>query len=134
MKSMTPVSVPGLCQNDQFLGLVRGQIGYSLASKHEVAVSPFVAASASCHSELTFPFSCWILDGMDANQTIAEIECLERIFAVPDTRPLSASDLAAANRRHDEMLAHSPWFKLWQRYGVCCRPESPVLRLGESEN
>ena len=27
---------------------------------------------------------------MDAEQTIAEIESLERIFAVPDTRPLSA--------------------------------------------
>jgi hypothetical protein len=71
---------------------------------------------------------------MDAEQTIAEIESLERIFAVPDTRPLSPSDLAAANRRHDEMLAHSPWFRLWQRYGVCCRPESPVLRLGEIES
>jgi hypothetical protein len=42
---------------------------------------------------------------MDAEQTIAEIECLERIFAVPDIRPLGPSDLAAANRRHDEMLA-----------------------------
>ena len=52
---------------------------------------------------------------MDAEQSIAEIERLERIFAVPDTRPLSTSDLAAANRRHDEMLAHSPWFRLWQR-------------------
>ena len=31
-----------------------------------------------------------------------------RIFALPDTRPLSPSDLAAANRRHDEMPAHSP--------------------------
>ncbi len=71
---------------------------------------------------------------MDAEQTIAEIEYLERIFAVPDTRPLSLNDLAAANRRHDEMLAHSPWFQLWQRYGVCCRAESPVLRLGEVEN
>ncbi len=40
-------------------------------------------------------------DRMDAERIIAEIECLERIFAVPDTRPLSASDLAAANRRHD---------------------------------
>jgi len=40
---------------------------------------------------------------MDAEQTIAEIERLERIFAVPDTRPLSLSDLAAANRRHDDM-------------------------------
>jgi len=70
---------------------------------------------------------------MDAEQTIAEVERLERIFALPDTRPLSPSDLAAANRRHDEMLAHSPWFKLWQRYGVCCRPEPPALLLGETE-
>ena len=46
---------------------------------------------------------------MDTEQTITEIEWLERVFAVPDTRPLSASDLSAANRRHDEMLAHSPW-------------------------
>jgi hypothetical protein len=70
---------------------------------------------------------------MDAEQTIAEIEWLERTFAVPDTRPLIASDLSAANRMHDEMLAQSPWFRLWQRYGVCCRSESPVLRLGEME-
>jgi hypothetical protein len=74
------------------------------------------------------------LSGMDIDRTIIEIEYLERIFAVPDTRPLSPSDLAAANRRHDEMLAHSPWFKIWQRYGVCCRSESPVLRLGEIES
>jgi hypothetical protein len=60
---------------------------------------------------------------MDAEQTIAEIEWLERIFAVPDSRPMSLSDLAAANRKHDAMLAHSPWFRLWQQYGVCCRSE-----------
>jgi len=71
---------------------------------------------------------------MDAEQTIAEIEWLERIFAVRDTRPLTPSDLSAANRRHDEKLAHSPWFRLWERYGVCCRGESPVLRLGEIES
>ncbi len=71
---------------------------------------------------------------MDTEQTIAEIERLERIFAEPDNRRLSASDLAAANRRHDEMLAHSPWFRLWQRYGVCCQPEPPVLRLGDMES
>jgi len=71
---------------------------------------------------------------MDTEQTIAEIERLERIFAVPDTRPMSLSDPAAANRRHDETLAHSPWFRLWQRYGICCRAESPVLRLGELES
>jgi len=45
---------------------------------------------------------------MDVNGTIAEIEWLERIFAVPDTRPLSLSDLAAVNRRHDDTHAHSP--------------------------
>jgi hypothetical protein len=71
---------------------------------------------------------------MDAEQTIAEIETLERIFAVPDSRPLGPSDLLAANRRHDEMLANSPWFQLWQRYGVCCRSNAPVLRLGEVES
>jgi hypothetical protein len=71
---------------------------------------------------------------MDTEQTIAEIEWLERTLAVPDTRPLSPSDLSAANRRHDEMLAHSPWFRLWQRYSVCCRSESPLLRLGEIES
>jgi hypothetical protein len=59
---------------------------------------------------------------MDAERTIADIESLERIYAVPDTRPMSANDLWAMNRRHDEMLAHSPWFRLWQSYGVCCRP------------
>ena len=70
---------------------------------------------------------------MDTEQTIAEIERLERIFAVPDTRPLTPTDLTAANRRHDEKLAHSPWFRLWQHFGVCCRPEPPELRLGEAE-
>jgi hypothetical protein len=71
---------------------------------------------------------------MDHERAIFEIEWLERIFAAPDTRPLSASDLAAANRRHDETLANSPWFKLWQRYGVCCRENSSTLRLGEIES
>jgi len=57
---------------------------------------------------------------MDAERTISEIEWLERVYAAPDTRPLSASDISAANRRHDDLLAHSPWFRLWQQYGVCC--------------
>jgi hypothetical protein len=70
---------------------------------------------------------------MDIEHTIAEIEWLERIFTVPDTRPLSPTDVSAANRRHDEKNANSPWFRLWQRYGVCCRPESPVIRLPEVE-
>jgi hypothetical protein len=49
---------------------------------------------------------------MDAEQAIAEIEWLEHTFAVPDTRPMSRSDLSAANRRHDDKLANSPWFRL----------------------
>jgi hypothetical protein len=70
---------------------------------------------------------------MDPEQAIVEIERLERMFAMPDTRPLGASDLAAANRRHDERLANSPWFRLWHRYGVCCRAESPKLQLPEAD-
>jgi hypothetical protein len=73
-------------------------------------------------------------DGMDVERTIDDIEQLEEMFEAPDIRPLSASDLMAANRRHDEILAHSPWFRLWQRYGVCCRVESPVIPLGEIES
>jgi hypothetical protein len=61
---------------------------------------------------------------MDAKRTIAEIESLERIFALRDNRPPSASDTAAANQRHDRNLATSPWFKLWRDFGVCCRPQS----------
>jgi hypothetical protein len=62
-----------------------------------------------------------IVARMDVEQTIADIECLERIYALPDARALSPNDLSAANRRHDEMHAHSPWFRLWERYGICCR-------------
>jgi hypothetical protein len=72
-----------------------------------------------------------IWDGMDVERIIDDIEQLQEMFEAPDIRPLSASDLRAANRRHDEMLANSPWFRLWKSYGVCCRTESPVLRLGE---
>ena len=61
---------------------------------------------------------------MDVERIIDEIEQLQEMFEAPDIRPLSPSDLSAANRRHDEMLAHSPWFRLWQRYGVCCRGET----------
>lgn len=70
---------------------------------------------------------------MDTEQIIDEIQWLERAFAVPDTRPLTASDLAAANRRHDEKNAHSPWFRLWQTYGLCCRSEAPALHLGDTD-
>jgi hypothetical protein len=66
---------------------------------------------------------------MDVERIIDDIEQLQEMFEAPDIRPLSASDISAANRRHDETLAHCPWFRLWQRYGVCCRTEPPVLRL-----
>jgi len=71
---------------------------------------------------------------MDVERIIDEIEQLQEMFEAPDIRPLSASDLAVANRRHDETLAHSAWIRLWQRYGVCCRSEAPVMGLGEVEN
>jgi hypothetical protein len=60
---------------------------------------------------------------MDVERTIDDIEQLEEMFETPDIRPLNASDLAALNRRHDEMLANSFWFRLWRQYGVCCRPD-----------
>ena len=68
---------------------------------------------------------------MDVERVIDEIEQLEEMWEAADIRPLSASDISAANRRHDEMLARSPWFQLWQQYGVCCRTEAPVLRVPE---
>jgi hypothetical protein len=71
---------------------------------------------------------------MDVEKTIADIEWLEHISRLPDSRPLSASDLAAANRRHDEALSNSPWFRLWKTYGVCCRPQSPGIQLPESDS
>ncbi|HET9695881.1 MAG TPA: hypothetical protein VFP40_03375 [Terriglobales bacterium] len=55
---------------------------------------------------------------MDPEKHIAEIEWLERVFALPDDRGTSASDREAANRRHDESIANSPWFKLWRSYGL----------------
>jgi hypothetical protein len=71
---------------------------------------------------------------MDVERIIDDIEQLQEMFEAPDIRPLSASDISAANRRHDEMNAHSPWFRLRQRYGVCCRSEPLVIRLGEMES
>jgi hypothetical protein len=71
--------------------------------------------------------------GMDAERIISEIEWLERVFRAPDTRPLNAREISAANQRHDEKLAKSPWFRLWQSYGICCRPEPPGLRLPDGD-
>lgn len=71
---------------------------------------------------------------MDVERIISEIESLEGMYAMPDIRPLTPEDVLTANQRHDKKLANSPWFRLWQRYGVCCRSESPVLQLGEIES
>jgi hypothetical protein len=66
-------------------------------------------------------------------KTIRDIEELEELFEMTDTRPLTASDVSAANQRHDAKLANSPWFKLWQSYGVCCRTTPAEFGLGEVE-
>jgi hypothetical protein len=50
------------------------------------------------------------------DKAIAEIEWLERLYLLLDTRPLQLSDRCAAN--DDEMYANNPWFRLWKRYGV----------------
>jgi hypothetical protein len=70
---------------------------------------------------------------MDVKRVVDDIERLEQMFAAPDTRPLRPSDVSAANRSHDERMANSPWFRLWQHFGVCCRSETPVLQLPEAE-
>jgi hypothetical protein len=70
---------------------------------------------------------------MDVERIIDDIEQLREMFEAPDIRPLSESDISAANRRHDAMLANSPWFRLWQSYGICCRSEPPKFRLNEIE-
>lgn len=69
---------------------------------------------------------------MDVDKTISEIEWLERTFALADRRPLGSEDLEAANRAHDQNYANNPWFRLWQRYGICTRsePSPPSLYLG----
>jgi hypothetical protein len=64
--------------------------------------------------------------GMDVERIIDEIQQLQEMFEAPDIRPLSASDICAANRRHDEMLAHSPWFRLGTSSGFAAevKPEA----------
>jgi hypothetical protein len=62
---------------------------------------------------------------MDVERIIDQIEQLQEMFEAPDSRPLSASDLAAANRRHDEQQASSPWFRLWQRGMASVAEPSP---------
>jgi hypothetical protein len=70
---------------------------------------------------------------MDVERIIDEIQQIEDMFETPDVRPFTESDISAANRRHDEKLAHSPWFRLWQRFGVCGRLEAPTFQLSKTD-
>jgi len=45
---------------------------------------------------------------MDVERIIDDIEQLQEMVEAPDIRPLSASDISAANRRHDEMQSLVP--------------------------
>ena len=75
-----------------------------------------------------------ILATMDLERIIDDIQQLEEMFEAPDIRPLTEADISMANRRHDEALACSPWFKLWQSYGICCRGETPILQSPERKS
>lgn len=66
---------------------------------------------------------------MDVEKTITDIEKLEQIHALPDTRPITLSDREVANRIHDEIYANNPWFKLWRNFGVSSRTDPPSLNL-----
>jgi hypothetical protein len=72
-----------------------------------------------------------ILSRMDIERIINDIEQIEEMFERPDIRPFREADIVAANRRHDAALAASPWFKLWQSYGLCCRNADPVVQRPE---
>ena len=72
-----------------------------------------------------------ILMAMDVERIINEIEQLEELFEAPDIRPLTASDVAAANRKHDQQNRTSPWFRLWNDFGICCRSVASEYRLGD---
>jgi hypothetical protein len=64
---------------------------------------------------------------VDVERIIDDIQQLQGMFEGLDIGPRSACDILAADRRHDEMNAPSPWFRFWQRYGVCCHTEVPLL-------
>ncbi|HVZ15800.1 MAG TPA: hypothetical protein VG897_01690 [Terriglobales bacterium] len=66
----------------------------------------------------TFHGGNWYNYYMDVERTIAEIELLERLFALPDSRGISAAEREAANRRHDQAIASNPWFRVWQQFGL----------------
>ena len=56
------------------------------------------------------------------------------MFEAPDIRPLSPSDISAANRRHVEVLARSRGFGFGSDMAFVADLEAPDLRLGEIES
>src|SRR5437879_13179204 len=89
---------------------------------------------ASSRFRLTAPRL--LLDDCDAWTLNASLRRLSSYRKCSKRRILGHSAQATSLLRigrHDEMLAHSPWFRLWQRYGICSRPEHPKLRLGDIE-
>ena len=75
---MTPVSVPGLCQNDQFLGFIRGEIGFALPQNMEVVMSPFAAAMSDA---LRIDLSAFLLDietGWTLNALLARLSSFRK--------------------------------------------------------
>jgi hypothetical protein len=52
---------------------------------------------------------------MDGEKTIIEIELLERMYALADSRPLQMTDRKAANQKHDEKHDESHANNLWSR-------------------
>ena len=108
---------------------------YSGIVKGKNSAASLVAEHAAGRGDASFDAFRFVLDdggGWTLNGPLPRSNGWNGISSLPDTRPLSASDIAAANRRHDEALSQSPWFRLWQSYGVCCRPADPGLSLPES--
>jgi hypothetical protein len=51
---------------------------------------------------------------MNAEQIIAEIECLEQLFRLPDTRSPLNLDRTSANQKRDETYHDDPRFRPWR--------------------
>jgi len=63
---------------------------------------------------------------MDTKKRIAEIEMLERILLLPDSRPLRRADKTAANRNDVDAYADDPWF--WLEGGTTAKLVAHILR------
>jgi hypothetical protein len=50
---------------------------------------------------------------MNVEKTIADIEFLESLYALPDERPIPTSDWKAASPKRDELFGRNLWLSLW---------------------